>query len=54
MDHDTGPQFPSRRKVARLAASAIILLTANIATLLVPRTVSAQPLNITPQQISEH
>jgi hypothetical protein len=54
MDHDTGPQILSRRKVARLAASAIILLTANITTLLVPRTVFAQPLNITPHQISEH
>jgi hypothetical protein len=54
MNHDTGQQFLSRRKVARLAALAIILLTANITTLLVPRTVSAQPLTITPQQISEH
>jgi hypothetical protein len=54
MDHDTGPHFPSRRKVARLAASAIILLTANITTLLVPRTVSAQPLDVALQHTAEH
>ena len=54
MDHGTGPQFPPRRKVARLAATAIILLTANMTTLLVPRAVSAQPLGTTLQQISEH
>jgi hypothetical protein len=54
MDHGTGPHFLSRRQLARLVASAIILLTANITTLLVARTVSAQPLGITPQQISEH
>jgi hypothetical protein len=54
MDHDTGSHFLSRRRLARLAASAIILLTANMATLLVSRTVYAQPLGITSQQISEH
>jgi hypothetical protein len=54
MDHDTGPHFLSRRQLARLVASVIILLTANITTLLVAPTVSAQSIGIIPQQISEH
>jgi hypothetical protein len=38
----------------RIAAAAIILLTANIATMLVARPVSAQPLGIALQHIAEH
>jgi hypothetical protein len=54
MDHQMGSQFRRRRRLNRVAAITIILLTANMTTLLVARAVSAQPLTITPQQMSEH
>jgi hypothetical protein len=54
MDHGTSSRPLFRGKLNRLTAALIILLTANITTLLVPHTVSAQPVGIASQQISEH
>ena len=44
MDHAAGPKHLSRKKLGRLAAAIIVLLTANIATLLMRGAVLAQPL----------
>jgi len=54
MDHAAGSQRLSRRKLGRLVAAIIILLTANVATLLVPHAVSVQAARILSQLTSEH
>jgi hypothetical protein len=54
MDHLAGSYRLSRRKLGRLAAAIIILLTANVATLLTPRAISAQAAGIQSQPASEH
>jgi hypothetical protein len=54
MDHGTGSRLPSRGTLNRIAAAAIILLTANIATLILPGPVSARPLGTNGHQILEH
>jgi hypothetical protein len=46
---DTHLQIPSQKKLQRLAAAIIILLTTNIAAMLFPRTLLAQPLNMASQ-----
>jgi multisubunit Na+/H+ antiporter MnhG subunit len=45
MHHRPRPARPQPRKLHRLAAALIILLSANIATMMVMRAASAQPLS---------
>jgi hypothetical protein len=54
MDHPAGSHRLSRWKLGRHAAAIIILLTANVATLLMPRALSAQAAGIQLQPTSEH
>jgi hypothetical protein len=54
MDHLAGSHRLSRRKLGRLFAAIIILLTANVATLLVPRAASVQAAGVLSQQTWEH
>jgi hypothetical protein len=52
MHRQTTPHRPQARKRHRIEAALIILLTANMATMLVPRPASAQPLQESSPQLA--